>query len=350
MITLARSRFRDKRADILLLQAFEEFCATHSEWKVVNGPILFSPAKISTRLYTFLNTTLRPILGSIRKSGAILSLNFPYRHYLFGKTFPYFGLSYETRAFWTYDVWEPGFDTFERLVREAKINLLMLSSFQATQHFRRRRIPDCEVHWVPESIDPSRYLARPWSERTVDILAFGRPHLRYHARIAAECVRDRINYVFQPNYPTFQDLAQGLANAKLCVCFPSSVTNPESAGMVSTLTMRYLEAMASRCLLIGEPPAEACKLLRYNPVVEVDWSDPVGQIKLLLREADAYQPLIEKNFVEVNDRFHSRSFVARVQRLVARRVRKLSKGARSKALPIPGIELNREAGCLSQDL
>src|ERR1700682_30891 len=107
MITLARSRFRDKRPSILLLQAFEDFCAAHSEWKVVNGPILFPPAKISTRLYTFLNTTSRPILRSIRRSGAILSLGFPYRHYLFGKTFPYFGLSYDTRALWTYDVWEP---------------------------------------------------------------------------------------------------------------------------------------------------------------------------------------------------------------------------------------------------
>jgi hypothetical protein len=332
MITLARSRFRDKRPDIFNLQAFEDFCATHSEWKVVSGPILFPPTKISTRLYTFLNTTLRPILGSIRRSGAILSLGLPYRHYLLGKTFPYFDFSYETRALWTYDVWEPGFDTFERLVRESKINLLMLSSFQATQYFRRRRIPDCEVHWVPESIDPSRYLAKPWPERTVDILAFGRPHLPYHARIAAGCLRDGINYVFQPKYLTFRDLVQGLANAKLCVCFPRAVTHPESAGMVSTLTLRYLEAMASRCLLIGDPPADACKLFRYNPVVEVDWSDPVGQIKSLLREADAYKFLIERNFAEVNDRFHSRSFVARVQRLVARRVLKLSKGGQKHCL------------------
>ena len=350
MITLARSRFRDKRPSILLLQAFEDFCAAHSEWKVVNGPILFPPAKISTRLYTFLNTTSRPILRSIRRSGAILSLGFPYRHYLFGKTFPYFGLSYETRALWTYDVWEPGFDAFEQLVREAKINLLMLSSFQATQHFRRRRIPDCEVHWVPESIDPSRYLAHPWSRRTTDVLAFGRPHLPYHARISAECLRYGINYVFQPKYLTFRDLVQGLANAKLCVCFPRSVTHPESAGMVSTLTLRYLEAMASRCLLIGDSPTEACKLLAYKPVVEVDWNDPVGQIKSLSREPDLYQPLIEKNFAEVNDRFHSRSFIARVQRLVTRRARKLSNEARSGALPIPGIELNRESGSLSQDL
>jgi hypothetical protein len=324
MITLARSRFRDKRPDLLLLQEFEDFCATHSKWKLVNGPILFPPAKISTRLYTFLYTVSRPVLGSIRRSGAILSLGFPYRHYLFGKTFPYFDFSYETRALWTYDVWEPGFDTFERLVREAKINLLMLSSFQAAQHFRRRRIPDCEVHWVPESIDPSRYLANPWSERTIDILAFGRPHLPYHARIAAECRRRRINYVFQPKYPTFQDLVHGLADAKLCVCFPRSVTHPESAGTVSTLTLRYLEAMASRCLLIGDPPAEARKLLRYNPVVAVDWSDPAGQIESLLRDADVYQPLIEKNFTEVNGRFHSRRFIARVERLVARRVRRVS--------------------------
>jgi hypothetical protein len=324
MITLARSRFRDKRADILLLQAFEDFCAAHSGWKVVNGPVLFPPAKISTRFYTLLNTTSRPILGSIRRSGAILSLGLPYRHYLFGKTFPHLSCGYETRALWTYDIWKPGFDIFEQLVREANINLLMLSSFQATQHFRRRRIPDCEVHWVPESIDPSRYLARPWSERKIDIIAFGRLNLPYHARIAAECLRDRINYVFRPDYPTFEGMAEGLANAKLCVCFPRSVTHPETAGMVSTFTMRYLEAMASRCLVIGNSPAEAYKLLGYNPVVEVDWSDPVGQIKSLLRDVDACQPLIEKNFAEVNDRFHSRSFVARVQRLVARRARKLS--------------------------
>jgi len=320
MITLARSRFRDQRPDILLLQAFEEFCATHSEWKTADGPILFPPTKVSTRLYAFLHTVSRPVLRSIGRSGAVLSLGLPYRHYLLGKTFPYFALGYETRALWTYDVWEPGFDSFEQLVREAKINLLLLSSYQATQYFRRRLIPDCEVHWVPESIDPSSYFAKPWSERTIDVLAFGRPHLSYHARIAAGCLRERINYVFQPKYPTFQDLAHGLANAKLCVCFPRSVTHPESAGMVSTLTLRYLEAMASCCLLIGDPPAEARKLLGYNPVIEVEWSDPVGQIQTLLQDGDAHQPLLQKNLAQVNGRFHSRNFVVRVERLVQRRV------------------------------
>ncbi len=320
MITLVRSRFRDKRMDIMLLQVLEEICARDSGWKVVNGPILFPPAKISTRFYTLASTILRPLLASVRRKGAILSLGLPYRHYLLGKSFPYFREHYEIRALWTYDAWEPGFDAFERLVRELKVNLLMLSSFQATQYFRRRRLPDCEVHWLPESIDPSPYFARPWPERTIDILAFGRADLGYHQQIAAGCASAGINYVFRPNYPTYEQLLQGMASAKLCVCFPRSVTHPESAGSVSTLTMRYLEAMASQCLIIGEAPTEVYKLLKYNPVVQVDWRDPVGQIKSILKNFDEYQPLIRKNFAEVNGRLHTRSFIARVERLVARRL------------------------------
>ena len=320
MITLVKSRFHDKRPDILLLQALEEFCATYSYWKVVNGPSLFPPTKVSTRFYAIAATILRPVLGFWHKRGAILSLGLPYRHYLLGKTFPHFPQKYQVRALWTYDVWEPAFDAFEQLVRELEVNLLMLSSFQATEYFRGREIPGCEVHWVPESIDPSRYLARPWPERTIDVLAFGRPHLGYHERIAAECARSGINYLFRPYYPTFRDLAEGMANARLCVCFPRSVTHPESAGTVSTLTLRYLEAMASKCLIVGEAPTEVYKLLGYNPVVQVEWGDPVGQIKSILKDSDAYQPLIKRNLNEVNDRLHVRNFVLRIEKLVSRRL------------------------------
>src|SRR4051794_2696734 len=122
------SRFRDTRPDILLLKNFEKNCLACGNWESVFGPVLFPPTKISTRFFTALHFLARPVLKRILTERAVISLGLPYRHYLFGKTFPHLAFETPLRVLWTYDVWEPRFAEIAAIVREARIGLLLISS------------------------------------------------------------------------------------------------------------------------------------------------------------------------------------------------------------------------------
>jgi spore maturation protein CgeB len=57
--------------------------------------------------------------------------------------------------------------------------------------------------------------------------------------------------------------------------------------------------MASKCLIVGHAPKEMVELFGYQPVIEIDWKDPTGQIEYLLQNFDLHIPLIERNYREV---------------------------------------------------
>ena len=41
------------------------------------------------------------------------------------------------------------------------------------------------------------------------------------------------------------------------------------------------------------------QLFGYNPVIEIDWDDPIGQIEKILNNYSDYFSLIEKNYQTV---------------------------------------------------
>ena len=92
---------------------------------------------------------------------------------------------------------------------------------------------------------------------------------------------------------TFVD---GLARSKISICFPLSMTNPDRSGGIETMTNRYLESMASKCLIVGHAPEEMIQLFGYNPVIEVDWHDPAGQLTFILNNYDNFLALVEQNY------------------------------------------------------
>ena len=332
MITLIKFRFKSARPDLLDIKKFEDFCAQNSTWNKVEGPLLIAPVKISSRFYSLLHIIFRPLLKNYKRSGAIVSLGLPYFIYLFSKTFPDFSFNYDLRVLWTWDVWQPKYDEIEKLVRRSKINLLLLSSYQATDYFRKLSIPNCEVHWVHETIDTDEYQTKPWNERSVHILSFGRSYSKYHNKIIEGCDLNNINYKFHERkdgkdvaiqgvkpsslqFSTWPEFKRGLSDAQICICFPKALTHPEVAGEVSTVTLRYLQAMASKCLLIGSAPLDMKYLFDYNPVIEVDWNDPVGQLVNILENPEPYFDLIERNYETVCKKFHYRNGLEMIDQL-----------------------------------
>ena len=332
MITLITARIRSRQPDIQLLQKLELSCKRYSTWKIRSGPILFAPRALSSRVYTLIHYLLKPLLRSYKIKGAVLSLGFPYRLYFFSRTFPYFTRDADMRVWWTYDVWQPDYPRVEKLVREGKINLLLLSSHQATEHFYKLKIPGCTVDWVPETINVEDYKHKPWNERSIHVLSFGRGWQKYHDKIVEGCRENQINYISQSTsedhdvalhglkrnllFPGWTDFINGLADTQICICFPRAVTHPQLAGNVSTLTVRYLQAMASKCLILGAAPLDIPYLLNYNPVIEVDWSNPVGQIKDIMAHPAEWQELVEKNYLTVSKIFQHNNAVEQIDKLI----------------------------------
>jgi len=336
MITLINSRIRTSSPDLMLLQDFEQYCTQNSSWNTKQGPVLFAPNSISSRFYTAIHKALKPALKAFKIPGAIVSLGLPYSIWLYGKSFPYYSFNCDLRVLWTYDVWEPKYKEVEQLVRKCKIQMLLLSSYQATEYFRKLCIPDCEVHWLPETVNPNQYKSKPWKERSINVLSFGRSFMKYHENIVEGCNSNKFNYQYQERnqtkdvavqglkqklqFPTWDSFVDGLADAQICICFPRCETHPQLAGNVSTLTTRYLQAMASKCLIIGSVPLDVKYLFDYSPIVEVDWNDPVGQIKHILQNPEEYEKLIQKNYEAVCDFFHHNNTIRNISNLVSRKL------------------------------
>ena len=91
----------------------------------------------------------------------------------------------------------------------------------------------------------------------------------------------------------------GLARSRISICVPSNITHPARAGDVETMTIRYLQSMVSKCLVVGYAPKEMIELFGYNPVVEIDMENPADQLLDILNNFVKYTPLIEKNYNSV---------------------------------------------------
>ena len=68
----------------------------------------------------------------------------------------------------------------------------------------------------------------------------------------------------------------------MAAIFPCSLTHPERSGPVETVTHRYFESMASKCLIIGHAPRELIDLFGYNPAIEMQANHEFKQLQALL--------------------------------------------------------------------
>lgn len=215
----------------------------------------------------------------------------------FAKCLPQFARPAD-KAVYLFDAWPDAQDRIVRFVRQFAVGHVFVSASQSADSLRDR--VDAEVHWMPEGIDPAPYHARPPAERDVDVLHLGRRYDAYHEQVVGPLAARGKTYLYErPGgglvFPTRRAFADGLARAKVSVCVPSSVTHPGRAGGVETMTLRYLQSMASGCVVVGRAPAEMVRLFGYDPVVEIDAADPAGQILDVVDHIDRYADLVERN-------------------------------------------------------
>ena len=314
-ITLITSRLMDNRPEFDDIRALERACLECTKWQAKPGALLFHPVKVSSRLYTLFHTVLRPLLSRICRADVVVSIGLAYRHYLFGKTFPHFTFGSTLRVLWIWDAWEPRLQEIAALAREAKIDILLVSSSQSSELLQSALGGACEVHWVPETIDVSEYRAKPWNERKIDVLAFGRSLPRYNEAIRILTSKG-LNCVLGQRFPTREEFISALADAKISICFPRVVTDPDVAGQISTVTHRYLQSMAAKCLIVGEAPLESQQMFGHDPVVAVDWRDPAGQLLHIMSHPESFTSLIERNFTALTRDHQASNFTARIEQRI----------------------------------
>ena len=95
---------------------------------------------------------------------------------------------------------------------------------------------------------------------------------------------------------TNEQLYEAMGNAKVTIALPRSITQPEIAGDIETLTQRYWECMFSRMVMVGHAPQELIDFIGYNPVIELsDKISPEELIANVIEHIEDYQSLVDKN-------------------------------------------------------
>jgi hypothetical protein len=197
-------------------------------------------------------------------------------------------------------MWESEIVAWAENLNRFQVPLTLVTS-TASQQLLERSDYLGRVSYIADAIRVSDFLAgEPLAARANTVLELGRRHDAWHQATIETTSINGIQHLFEKEkgevvFPARAQLVEGLAKAAVSVCFPKSMTDPAGARGVEALTQRYLESMASGCLILGHSPADLTALFGYNPVIEVDWDEPAGQLLSVLSNINSYQTLIERN-------------------------------------------------------
>jgi hypothetical protein len=213
---------------------------------------------------------------------------------------PFILNSLHNKSIYLFDAWPKDYERIQEFCKNYRINYLFVTASQSSRKLQTL-LPDTQIYWLPEGIAPQCYHSEDYSNKTIDVLALGRKYDTYHLLIECSLEVKGYTYLYEHQkgqlvFPTQEEFIQGLARTKISICVPSSVTHPQRSGDVETMTIRYLQSIVSKCILLGHAPKEMIELFGYNPVIEIDMENPVEQLDEILKNYSDYIPLIEKNY------------------------------------------------------
>lgn len=206
-----------------------------------------------------------------------------------------------------YEVVPVFWDTWEKyhplLISGLKRNNVKYAFFTQKEVADRVQLslPLIKTFWMPEGVKTEEYKkGGDLCNRPIAILQFGRKFKEYH-EVIINSVNPEVKYLFARDdsekiFDSFHELVDGLSNSAISICFPRAITHPEISGGIETLTQRYWESILSRCLIVGKAPQELIELMGYNPVIEIDWSDPYTQLSNILNKLEYHQDFVNRNY------------------------------------------------------
>lgn len=206
-------------------------------------------------------------------------------------TFPDY-TRYEVIPF-VWDCWPRYFEKMCRWMEKHQVKTAIFTSSQTAERMRSR-FPEINVMYCPEAVDASLYQAgKLLKDRQIDLLEYGRNsnvNVNMDGRLNYVCTK-----VGEKSILTDEQLYTAMGDAKVTIALPRSMTQPEVAGDIETLTQRYWESMLSRMVMVGYAPKELVDLVGYNPVIEMDKEHIDEQIQDIVVHIDDYQSLVNKN-------------------------------------------------------
>ena len=204
-----------------------------------------------------------------------------------------------------WDCWPGYFEQTCEWLRKHRVRTAVFSS-RITAERMQERFPEMSIVWCPEAVDGTVYQkGKLLKDRTIDLLEFGRSNEKVLSAGALEkacakedgsvfrhvCTKQNGRFIY-----TNEQLHQAMGDAKVTIALPRSMTQPEVAGDVETLTQRYWECMFSRIVMVGHAPQELVDFIGYNPVIELreDMYAEALIHDVLLHIGD-YQELVGRN-------------------------------------------------------
>ena len=204
-----------------------------------------------------------------------------------------------------YDVWPRFHRWIFPLLDFFNVRYVFFSSKQVLENFNQKYPKvKCRALWLPEALSVQDYHFNAFGEKDIDVLEFGRMYDAYHDQIAGPLALSGKHHVYRkpemkllfPDKPSF---SAALAAAKIVICVPSNITHPNRAEYISSMTLRYLQAMAAKCLIVGVLPSDMEELFGYSPIVEIEMDRAGDQIIDILAHYEDYHDLIERNYLHV---------------------------------------------------
>ena len=211
--------------------------------------------------------------------------------------------------FW--DCWPRYFEKTCRWLRKHGVRTAIFSSRQTAEMMQERfsgknmEWQKINIIWCPEAVDDSVYQkGKLLKDRNIDLLEFGRSNDKVFKADQLESIFDNknrnLNHVCTKQNGKFiytnEQLYEAMGNAKVTIALPRSITQPEIAGEIETLTQRYWECMFSRMVMVGHAPQELIDFIGYNPVIKlndkISAEEPIANV---IEHIGDYQSLVDKN-------------------------------------------------------
>lgn len=246
-----------------------------------------------------LSRPLRYAPGTSRRrtSRAIVGLMGPAERQLFPYLYRYEVFPY------IWDCWPSRHNDWESLFTRYGFEHIGLTCRQAAE-FWEPRLRTTRVHWTPEAIEHSEYpVGPPLAGRPHVLLEIGRTYQVAHQQ-AAHALAHLDNAHTHPSQEhqkpyleTRHELVGALHGHRALLCYPGSISHPNGRTRNwQSMTHRYLEAVATKTLVLGHVPAEMELLFGFRPGINATPDELPNIVMQLVAEPEKYQELVDRAY------------------------------------------------------
>ena len=198
-----------------------------------------------------------------------------------------------------FDCWPDTVEAWESFFIRHGTRTALVTSLDAVRYLKSK-LPDLDCYWTPEAIDISAVVPGPaLAERDTVLIEYGRSYLEAHAEAKKTLAFMRAKHVHPglgAKLTGKAELFAALASSRASLCYPGSVSHPGGRTKNwEAMTQRYLEAVATKTLIVGKVPKDMIELFGFNPGVDSDISSLSSTLKKIHAEPEQFQSIVDES-------------------------------------------------------